>query len=313
MLEQLAADIGAERRYGSVAESVTPYAAAPKKESERDENGINSMRKPEHAELELITLATSSKGNATLVRAGETAVLVDAGISARRIEKGLSAAGVNPAALAGIFLTHEHRDHIVGLAQMLKRYHLPVYTTTTTWNALGDIAKLYPKYFVPMNSAVTIGAFIAERFPISHDAADPGGYTFCTTNRKAAICTDLGFVTAEVENALEECDLLVLEANHDPERLRRGPYIRALKERILGAKGHLANEESGRLLARLYVGKQLQVILAHRSETNNTVELADNTVRKELGDKGILCREGEVCIRHGNVLGNVRIAVTNNN
>lgn len=282
----------AEAAAAYVAATVTPAATA-------------SVAPPRG--LEMITLASSSKGNATLVRAGETALLVDAGISARRITQALQHHGVNPAALAGILLTHEHSDHIVGLAQLLKQYDLPVYTTRATWRALGETAATYARRFAEWTGPQDFGPLRVERFATSHDAADPGGFVFTTARRKGAVCTDLGYVTATVEQALQEADLLVLEANHDAEMLRRGPYAPHLKARILGTRGHLENEESARLLTRLFRGKTLQVILAHRSGTNNTVALVDAAVRR------IIAREGMtagILPQHAEVLGSVRIAAT---
>lgn len=260
---------------------------------------------PPTSGLEMITLASSSKGNATLVRAGGTALLVDAGISARRITQALERHGVNPAALAGILLTHEHSDHTTGLAQLLKCYDLPVYTTRATWRALGETAVTYARRFAEWTGPQDFGALRAERFATSHDAADPGGFVFTTARCKGAVCTDLGYVTATVEQALQEADLLVLEANHNAEMLRRGPYAPHLKARILGTRGHLENEESARLLTRLYRGKPLQVILAHRSQTNNTVALVEEAVRRIIDREGMTAG---ILPQHAEILGSVRIA-----
>lgn len=299
-LNKLAAEIAMARNGGTmVAESTASYTAEPATPQ--------SEPTPAAGELEMVTLASSSKGNAVLVRSGKTAVLVDAGVSARRIVSGLRAAGVAAADLTAVLITHEHSDHVAGLPQLLKQYSLPVYTTRPTWQALGETAWTYAKQFIEWRGPVQIGDLYVDRFAISHDAVDPGGYTFCTASRKAAVCTDLGFVSSAVENALRESDLLVLEANHDPDRLRRGPYAPRLKERILGTRGHLCNLESGRLLARLFRGKAMQVILAHRSETNNTVALAEQTVRQAMGEVGITCGPEGVLWRHGEVNGNVSI------
>lgn len=267
-----------------------------------------TMAAMERPELEMVTLASSSKGNATLVRTPQTQVLVDCGISARRITQALAELHVDPAQLAGVLLTHEHSDHVKGLASFLKRYPLPVYTTRATFQALGETAVTYARRFVEVTRPFTLGDLDVERFAISHDAADPGGFIFAATRVKAAVCTDLGFVSSDVEAALREATLLVLEANHDPVMLREGPYSAFLKARILGARGHLANGETGRLLARLYRGRRMDVILAHRSETNNTCAAVAAAMETMLDATGIKEEKAGIHWQHGAVLGNVRCA-----
>lgn len=258
--------------------------------------------------LEMITLASSSKGNAVLVRTKRTNILVDAGISAKRIKQSLAQVGIAPEQLDAIFITHEHSDHISGLAQLLKQYSLPVYTAKRTWAALGEVGIHYARCFHELQPRHQIGDLEVERFAISHDAVEPYGYCFNNNSVRGAICTDLGYISQRVEKMLQDTELLVLEANHDPERLRQGPYAPYLKHRILGTKGHLANVETGRLLSRLYKGKPLQVILAHRSETNNTEELVEKTISSELREQGIIGSQSTIYWQHGAVYGNVRIA-----
>ncbi len=258
--------------------------------------------------LEMITLASSSKGNAVLVRTRRTNILVDAGISAKRIKQSLAQVGLSPAQLDAVFITHEHSDHISGLAQLLKQYELPVYTAKRTWAALGEVGIQYARYFQELQPRQQIGDLEVERFAISHDAVEPYGYCFNNNSVRGAVCTDLGYITQAVESMLQDTELLVLEANHDPEKLRQGPYAPYLKHRILGSRGHLANVETGRLLSRLYKGKPLQVILAHRSETNNTEELVEQTISRELKEQGIIGSPATIDWQHGAVYGNVRIA-----
>ncbi|MDU2183427.1 MAG: MBL fold metallo-hydrolase, partial [Negativicoccus succinicivorans] len=202
-LEDLAREIANGR--GQYTEQNTIKSAAQDTPSE-------TMAAMERPELEMVTLASSSKGNATLVRTPRTQVLVDCGISARRITQALAELHVDPAQLAGVLLTHEHSDHMKGLAAFLKRYPLPVYTTRATFQALGETAVTYARRFVEVTRPFTLGDLDVERFAISHDAADPGGFTFAATRVKAAVCTDLGFVSSDVEAALREATLLVLEA-----------------------------------------------------------------------------------------------------
>lgn len=301
-LVQLAAEIGAARGYKKTSN------IASRKLCKSNKTAFSQASNRPDSALEVITLATSSKGNASLVRTERTAVLVDAGISARKIVQGLSRVGVVPEDISAICLTHEHSDHVAGLATLLKQWQLPVYTSRKTWNALGEIGAAYERCHREWDGEIEVGDLRIDRFTTSHDAADPCGYTFCTTRYKAAVCTDLGFVTSTVMEALRDTDLLVLEANHDLAALRQGPYPLHLKERILGSRGHLCNIESARLVTRLYRQKPLQIILGHRSETNNTMALVEQTMKVILKEQD-LSAETQIQWQHGQVLGNVRMGV----
>ena len=306
-LFRLAQEVAAARGKGGETPAECARVRTPDCPSVIPETAAPSERRPL---LEMATLATSSKGNATLVRAGDTAVLVDAGISARRLTQGLQGLGINPGSLSGVFLTHEHRDHVAGLANFLKRYDVPVYANQATWEALGDTARTYARRRVPLREEMCVGSLVIRRFAISHDAADPSGFTFTAGRVKGAVCTDLGVVTPAVEVALEAADMLVLEANHDPDMVRYGPYAGYLKQRILSSRGHLANVQAGRLLTRLYQGRPLQLIWAHRSATNNEVRKIDDTVAGELAREDIVIRRERIRWQHGRPDGTVRMAIT---
>ena len=181
--------------------------------------------------LELCTLASGSSGNSLLVSDGRTHILVDAGISCRRITNSLKMLGVDPKELAGVLITHEHTDHMAGLATLTKQLRLPVYASRGTGRQLCYRIAFLEELFHP----VTPGeGFSVERFPTSHDAAESTGYALSAGGRKAAVVTDLGYVTPEVERGIRGADLLVCEANHDVEWLQAGPYPYYLKARILG-------------------------------------------------------------------------------
>ena len=197
--------------------------------------------------LTLTTLASGSSGNCTLLSDGETHLLLDAGISCRRICTALAALKIAPESLSAVLITHEHSDHISGLATLHKRFQLPIYTSPGTARqlcyriaALEDVVRPCP----PGNS-FTAGGLDVETFPISHDAAEPMGFAVSDGNRKAALVTDLGVVTEAVRRGMAGAQLVLVEANHDVEWVRSGPYPYYLKERILGRQGHLSNEDGG--------------------------------------------------------------------
>lgn len=232
--------------------------------------------------FEVDVLASGSKGNATLVRVGDTAILIDAGISNRRLEKGLAACGLEPEQLNGIFLTHEHSDHITGLKQFAKCHStVPIFANEKTWACIPcrrDIARNQVRV-IPRGC--TMGVLRVEPFKVSHDAADPVGYQLYYGDEKFTYLTDCGEINNTVERAADGAQVLVLEANHDESMLLHGPYPQALKQRIAGRWGHLSNRLAGQLLTDL-VNPPQEVFLAHLSEKNNTPEVALETVSEQL-------------------------------
>ena len=238
--------------------------------------------------LEVRTLASGSSGNCLLVRGGGSQVLVDAGISCRRIVNALRELGVEPRELTGVLITHEHADHIAGLATLTKQYRLPVYASRGTgWELCRRIAFVEEvlRPFEP-GEAFQAGDLEAVSFPTSHDAAQSVGYVLSHGGKRAAVATDLGHVTAEVARAVRGADLLVCEANNDVEWLRSGPYPYPLKARILGDRGHLSNEAGAELAWTAVEGGARAVVLAHLSHENNTPARALEVVG------GVLARRG---------------------
>lgn len=226
--------------------------------------------------LTLTTLASGSSGNCLLLSAGDTHILVDAGISCRRICKSLGALGVAPSSLSGVLITHEHSDHISGLATLTKQFALPVYTSPGTGRQLCyRIAALEDLlHTCAPGGSFTVGGLDVETFPTLHDAAEPMGYAISDGSRKAAVVTDLGVVTEAVSAGMCGADLVVVEANHDVECVQSGPYPYYLKARILGDHGHLSNEAGGALAKSAVAGGAHTVVLAHLSAENNTPERA---------------------------------------
>ena len=238
--------------------------------------------------LELCTLASGSSGNAALVSCGDTHVLLDAGISARRITTGLKSLGVDPAELSAILITHEHRDHVSGLAVLTKKIRPTIYAAPATCGQLADQlphgAELLQSRLPGAGFAV--GELWIEPFATPHDAAGSVGYVLSGGGRTMALCTDLGHVTDQVRQAVAGCDLLVCETNYDPDWMRTGPYPYALKQRIMGDRGHLSNQDGAELAAMGVQAGASIVVLAHLSAENNTPARALETVRRRLRAMG---------------------------
>ena len=235
--------------------------------------------------MQVVVLASGSKGNAVMVEMDGAKLLIDAGISATRIKKGLASFGTAPEELSGVLITHEHRDHIAGLATLSKWYHLPIFARRGTLAALSCAAKVPRELLNPVEEEFVLGGLKVESFATSHDAAESVGWRIGGSER-FVLATDLGFVTSNVQQALEGADILMLEANYDPGMLEKGPYPWHLKRRIMSNRGHLSNSDAAWALARLK-RRPGQVILAHLSEENNRPGIAEETVRKILHRQGM--------------------------
>lgn len=235
-------------------------------------------------------LFSGSSGNSVYVRLGETRLLVDAGVSASRVTGALEALGVSPDSLDAILVTHEHTDHAQGVGVLSRRYHLPVYATQGTWNGMcAKIGRVAPenRRVVTDDHDFFIGCASVTPFVIPHDAAEPVGYAFAAPGFRVAVATDLGHLSEDWLRPLYGSDVVLLEANHDPDMLAAGRYPYELKRRIRGQFGHLANEQAGEAALRLVKEGVRQIILGHLSAENNFPELAWRTVADALDAAGI--------------------------
>ena len=237
-------------------------------------------RKPtgEDTGLSLCILASGSKGNAIYISNGNTAILVDAGLSGVEVERRLNSRNLTARSLDAVIVSHEHSDHIMGVGVLSRRYDLPVYISSRTAEACDRLGRLYKFREITCGQTFNINHIRIHPFSISHDAADPAGFTVESAGAKLGIATDLGIVTGMVKEHLKNCHALVLEANHDPQMLNDGPYPWPLKQRIQSRTGHLSNLNTRDLLANLQHDRLQQVILAHLSEENNRPRLALNTI-----------------------------------
>jgi phosphoribosyl 1,2-cyclic phosphodiesterase len=240
--------------------------------------------------MEICVLYSGSSGNSLLVRSEDAAVLVDAGLSGKAIVSALDEAGTDPRELDGILITHEHIDHIKGAGIISRRFDLPIYTNCATWETaeslLGRIAEENKKYLEP-GDCLELGSLKIEPFSVSHDAADPVGFSFTEGEFRFGMATDLGCPTEVVKKNLVNADCILLEANHDVEMLQVGSYPWSVKKRISSEYGHLSNDAAGCFLSELIGGKTEHVFLGHLSRENNFPELAYLTVANLLLEAGI--------------------------
>lgn len=299
--------------------------------------------------VRLTVLASGSKGNSTVVSGGHTRILVDAGLSCRELFRRMKLAGEDPTALDAIVVTHEHQDHVNGLAVTARKLGIPVYFTEATHRAWmrwlaprrqmtyaqwleqcrrqsaerraeaempaedteceelvcetqATLASEPERPVLPKEDPTwlpaveyfeagrpfAIGDIGVSPFTIPHDAADPVGFVFASEGVRMAFATDLGYVPPNVKAQVKGVDLLLLEANHDLEMLRDGPYPWSVKQRVLSRVGHLSNDATAEFLESGYDGQAAYVILAHLSENNNLPDLARVAAERALAGRASL-------------------------
>ncbi|NTV23787.1 MAG: MBL fold metallo-hydrolase [Nanoarchaeota archaeon] len=213
--------------------------------------------------MHFFSLGSGSRGNSAVVESKGCSIMVDAGIAFKPLQRRLSCIGKDLSEIQGVLVTHEHTDHIKSLGQ-IKEIGIPIFASRGTIRAIG-IGDIIP---------TSINGISINAIPISHDAAEPVGFSIAAEGKTLAYFTDLGTVTADVQSASRDTDALVIESNHDIDMLIDGPYPEDLKQRILGPKGHLSNIDSAILAKAAYAKK---IMLAHLSETNNREEVALDT------------------------------------
>ncbi len=229
-------------------------------------------------------LGSGSEGNGLLVEVGATRVLIDCGFGVRDTVARLARIGVAPETVTAIIVTHEHSDHVGGVAAFAARYQTPVWLTFGTLSAVAERFAGLPKvYGFDTEDAFAIDAIEVRPFPVPHDAREPVQFVCGDGQWRLGVLTDLGVSTVHVEASLSGCDALVLECNHDSGMLANGHYPYALKQRIAGRFGHLDNDAAGVLLSRLDNSKLKHVFAAHLSQHNNLPDLARAALATALG------------------------------
>ena len=236
----------------------------------------------------LVPLFSGSTGNSYYIGSRSAGLLLDAGRSAKQLEQMMLRCGVDPLAIQGILVTHEHSDHISGLRVFAKKYGLPVFTSPGTLNALGE-ETLSQIDVRPLTDGLELAGMTVTSFPTSHDAAQPTGYRVVTEDKRTVtLCTDTGVLTPQALEALTGADTVILESNHDPEMLRTGGYPMHLKLRILSDHGHLSNAACAGVLAQLHRSGTRRFLLAHLSRENNTPGLALEAAQAALTRAGLV-------------------------
>jgi len=235
------------------------------------------------------SLFSGSSGNSIFVSSDQVSVLIDAGLPGKSIEKALSKIDVDISKIDALFVTHEHIDHIKGAGVISRKYDIPIYANSLTWEAMSKtIGKIKENNIkVITNRCVTIKDMNITNYKTSHDAASPCGYVLESSKKKVCITTDLGIVPKEIETILEDSDVILLESNHDTQMLKFGPYPYSLKRRILSNIGHLSNDDCGKTIVKISNNKYKRIVLGHLSKTNNYPDLAYQTVINILNENNV--------------------------
>jgi phosphoribosyl 1,2-cyclic phosphodiesterase len=255
-------------------------------------------------------LASGSRGNCALVASTRTKLLVDAGISCRETFKRLKLLGESPQSLSAILITHEHSDHVYGLAMLAKKLRIPVFMTGATHAAWaramrmvnGEKPQLETLERFESGHRFQVGDIEVSAFTIPHDAADPVGFTFRAEGIKVSVATDLGYLPVNVRDHLRKSDILVIESNHAIEKLRNGPYPWSVKQRVASNVGHLSNEKLADFFTGDYDNNAAFVVLTHLSEQNNHPEEARREAEKALAERGGLFQNRVLVAEQSEVL-----------
>ncbi|MCO6412384.1 MAG: MBL fold metallo-hydrolase [Thiogranum sp.] len=240
--------------------------------------------------MRFASLGSGSRGNATLVEADGTRVLVDCGFSCAETEKRLARLALDPRDIDAVLVTHEHSDHIAGVARFSRRFGVPVWMTAGT-EAMHQGGELAAWHCFSSHEVFAIGALEVRPFPVPHDAREPCQFVFSDGAVRLGVLTDAGSVSLHMVQALERLDALLLECNHDTGMLSSGPYPPALKDRVGGRFGHLSNDQAADLLIKIDTRKLQHLVAAHLSDKNNHPSLARQALCAALG-----CAMADICV-----------------
>lgn len=228
-------------------------------------------------------LGSGSRGNSVYIESGETAILIDAGFSGKELQKRLDSIGRSLSQVDALCITHEHNDHICGAGVISRRHKIPIYINEGTLEAgCKKMGRLYEIRTFVTGESLEIGEFLIRSFRISHDTADPVGFVVSNGRRSLGYCTDTGKTSHLIAQRLTTCNAVILEFNHDLQMLKLGPYPLPLQQRVRSSRGHLSNDDAGEFLSLLMGGTVREVVLAHLSEKNNSVELATQVAEESI-------------------------------
>lgn len=233
--------------------------------------------------IRFASIGSGSEGNGLIVEAGNTSILVDCGFGLKETKRRLERLDLQPENLSAILVTHEHSDHVGGVARLARRHQIPVWATFGTFSAWPELATLNLIQPFDSHDPFVVGDLSIQPFPVPHDAREPVQYVFADGHVRLGLLTDTGTSTPHIEAMLNGCDALILECNHDLDLLQHSDYPWSLKQRIGGRLGHLDNQTAAGLLSRLDHSRLQHLIAAHLSDSNNSPALARAALASVMG------------------------------
>ena len=241
-------------------------------------------------DLRIAYLGSGSKGNSALIEAGRTSVMLDCGFSIKETVRRLARLDRSPESITAILVTHEHSDHVSGVARLARRFNIPVWLTVGTLQGCPALDDVETGIINP-HQALVLGDLEITPMPVPHDAREPCQFVFDDGSDRLGVMTDIGHITPHVVETLAACSALAIEANHDLDMLNNGPYPYRLKQRVGGRLGHLNNGQTGELLKEVDCSRLRWVAGLHLSDTNNTPKLVSTAMASALN-----CETEEVLI-----------------
>jgi phosphoribosyl 1,2-cyclic phosphodiesterase len=238
------------------------------------------------ARLRFGYLGSGSRGNAAVIQSGTTTVMLDCGFSAAEAGRRLARLGLDGSDVTALVVTHEHGDHISGVARFARRHGVPVWMTPGTARAAPDL-DVPELHRFSCHDPLEIGGLLLEPAPVPHDAREPCQFVFSDGQRRLGILTDLGHISRHVARSFSSCDALVLECNHDLKLLESGPYPASVRARVGGDLGHLNNGQAAELVAAMDVNRLSHLVAVHVSETNNRADLARHALAEAAGTDAV--------------------------
>lgn len=237
------------------------------------------------AKMKVCVLASGSKGNCTYVETHSHAILIDVGLSSLKTERKLREIGVDPMNIDSILITHSHIDHVAGLRVFMKKYHPTLYITPKIYKEIGEDFQRYDVVF--MEDDFSIDDAQISFFRTSHDTEESLGYMISSSGKTMVYVTDTGYLSEKNLQKIKDKELYIMESNHDVEMLMNGKYPYAIKQRIIGDRGHLSNQDSSYYLSQIIGDHTKKVFLAHLSSDNNTDSMALSTLEETFSKRNI--------------------------
>lgn len=245
----------------------------------------------------MASIASGSNGNCYYVENDDDAVLIDAGVSTKQIVERMARLGLSLSKLRGVFISHEHTDHIRGIDVFSRKHAVPVFMTQKTHASSGCFIKDNPVSFFSPGKPVQMGSIRVHPFLKSHDAIEPCGFSVSSGSSRVAVLTDVGLHCENVIEHIRNADALFLESNYDDQMLKTGSYPVHLKKRIASDRGHLSNTQAGMITLEYATTRLKHVFLSHLSANNNTPELALATFRRITNERSELKLEVRIASR----------------